>query len=75
MATLFPDSSVKKAEEDVTHYEEKGSSSHKKGQYHPYERSVKFSHDSSRSGQLAWKTIGSSGHGKKCKDKSNNYSS
>ena len=71
MAIPFPDSSLKKAEEDIAQYENKGhasSSSHKKDSYHPYDRSDKSS-------QPAWKTIGSRGHGKKHKGKSSNYSS
>ena len=74
MATLFPDSSLKKAEEEIAHYEDKEnsvSSSQKKGQYDPYERLDKSSHES-KSGQQAWKTIGSYGNGKKGKVKSSN---
>ena len=41
--TLFPDSVVKKAEEDIAHFESKGhySAVHSKGRYHPCERSDK----------------------------------
>ena len=40
IATLFPDHLIKKAEEEIVHFESKGqsSSSKSKGRYHPYER-------------------------------------
>ena len=40
IATLFPDSIIKKAEEEIAHFESKGQSSMSrgKGRYHPYER-------------------------------------
>ena len=40
MATLFPDSVLKRAEDDITNFESKGYSSsfHKKGHCYPYER-------------------------------------
>ena len=77
MTTLFPDSSLKKAKENIAQHEDRGhssSSSHKKGRYRSYERQ-KISHDNSKSDQPAWKTIGSCGYGKKHKGKSSNYSS
>ena len=38
--TLFPDSAIRKAEEDIAQFESKAhtSSAHSKGRYHPYER-------------------------------------
>ena len=41
--TLFPDTVIKWAEEEIAHYENKGqaNSSHDKGRYHPYERQEK----------------------------------
>ena len=76
MATLFPDSVLKKAKEDIASYERKGhsNSSHKNSHYHPYERPKK-SHNNSKSDKPAWKTIGSRSHGRKHKGKSSNYSS
>ena len=43
--TLFPDSAIKKAEEDIAQFESKAhtGSTHSKGQYHPYERQDKRS--------------------------------
>ena len=40
ISTLFPDSIIKRAEEEIAHFENKGhsSGSYGKGQYHPYER-------------------------------------
>ena len=40
IATLFPDDLIKKAEEEIVHFESKGQSSSTKGKcrYHPYER-------------------------------------
>ena len=40
-ATLFPDSVIKKAEEEISHYDSRGqsfASSKGKGRFHPYER-------------------------------------
>ena len=45
ISTLFPDAVIKQAEEEITHYDNKGQStslsSHYKGRFHPYERSSK----------------------------------
>ena len=42
--TSFPDSIIKRAEEEIAHFETKGqSSSRGKGRYHPYERTEKRS--------------------------------
>ena len=76
--TLFPDVAIKKAEEDIAHFESKNQSgsSRKKGRYHPYERSDKRSDNrlDSRSERPAWKTIGKRQF-KKGKGRSANYSS
>ena len=78
ISTLFPDSVIKKAEEEFAHYETKGhsSASHGKGRFHPYECTEKRS--DKRSGNKldrpAWKNI-SKLHYRKPKGKSSNYSS
>ena len=55
--TLFPDSVIKRAEEEIAHYEKKEqASSSCKGQYHPYECQNKRSDN--RSEKPAWKNIG-----------------
>ena len=45
ISTLFPDSTIKRAEEDIAQFEAKGhsGSQHSKGRYHPYERPDKKS--------------------------------
>ena len=61
ISTLFPDSVIKQAEEDIAQLESKGHAggSHNKGRYHPYERQDKRSvNRDSRSEKSAWKTIG-----------------
>ena len=61
ISTLFPDSVIKRAEEDIAQLESKGHAggSHNKGRYHPYERQDKKSvNRDSRSEKPAWKTIG-----------------
>ena len=61
ISTLFPDSVIKWAEEDITQLESKGHAggSHNKGRYHPYERQDKRSvNRDSRPEKPAWKTIG-----------------
>ena len=61
ISTLFPDSVIKRAEEDIAQFESKGHTggSHNKGRYHPYERQDKRSvNRDSRSEKPAWKTIG-----------------
>ena len=53
ISTLFPDSGIKRAEEDIA------GASQSKGRYHPYERQDKRSvNRDSRSDKPAWKTIG-----------------
>ena len=61
ISTLFPDSVIKRAEEDIAQLESKGHAggSHNKGRYHPYERQDKRSvNRDSRPEKPAWKTIG-----------------
>ena len=45
--TLFPDSAIKRAEEDIAQFESKGhsGSTHSKDWYHPYERQDKMSNN------------------------------
>ena len=56
--TLFPHAAIKKAEEDIAHFESKSQpgSSRNKGWYHPYIRSGKRSDSMWK--RPAWKTIG-----------------
>ena len=75
--SLFPDSIIKRAEEEIAHFEAKGqSSSRGKGWYHPYECTEKRSDkkSDSKSDRPAWKNIGK-GNYKKSKGKSSSYSS
>ena len=61
ISTLFPDSVIKRAEEDIAQLESKGhaGAAQSKGRYHPYERQGKRSvNKDSRSDKPAWKTIG-----------------
>ena len=62
IATLFPDSLIKRAEEEIAHFESKGhmSSTRGKGRYHPYERLEKKTDRKSsfKSDKPAWKNIG-----------------
>ena len=69
LATLFPDSVLKRVEED--NYDSKGclGSSYRKGWYHPYECSEKRSYNK-RSNQPAWKNISTHNKGKRSKGKS-----
>ena len=68
ISTLFPDSTIKRAEEDIAQFEAKGhtGSQHSKGRFHPYERPDKrSSNKDTRSEKPAWKTIRNSlGKGK-----------
>ena len=77
ISTLFPDSVIKRAEEEIAHFESKGhsSGSRGKGRYHPYERSDKKS-DRKSSYKLdkpSWKNIGITQH-KKARGKALHYS-
>ena len=59
--TLFPDSGIRKAEEDIAQFESKAhtGSTHSKGRYHSYECQDKRSANrESKSDKPAWKTIG-----------------
>ena len=61
-ATLFPDSILKKAEDDISKFEDKGhshtaSSSRKDSHYYPYKRSDRPSYDN-KSSKPAWKNLG-----------------
>ena len=61
LPTLFPDSTLKKGEDDITKFEDKGhsyasSSSCKDSRYHPYKRSDRSSYES-KSGKPAWMNI------------------
>ena len=61
ISTLFPDSVIKRAEEDIAPFESKGhsGSTQSMGRYHPYERQDKRSvNKDSRSDKPAWKIIG-----------------
>ena len=64
IATLFPDSVIKKAEEEIAYNDSKGQSSSSytrgKGRYHPYERVDKKSEGWSdrKQERPAWKNIG-----------------
>ena len=62
IATLFPDSIIKKAEEEIAHFECKGqsSSARGKGRYNPYERPERKTDRKSsfKNDKPAWKNIG-----------------
>ena len=76
--TLFPDSALRKAEEDMVSFESKGHSSagRSKGRYHPYERSDKRSDSRSEAklDRLALKNINRRQF-KKGKGRASNYTS
>ena len=80
IGTLFPNTVIKRAEEEIAHYDNKGQSSssygRSKGRYHPYERVDKKSEGRSESKQdrPAWKNIGRRQF-KKGKGRSANFSS
>ena len=62
LPTLFPDSVLRKAEEDISKLEDKGRSHAQSGgrrdsRFHPYKRSDKQKQEQ-RSGKKAWKTLG-----------------
>ena len=64
IGTLFPDSIIKRAEEEISHYDSKGQSStfgRGKARYHPYERTDAKKPESRSEGKQerpAWKNIG-----------------
>ena len=73
ISTLFPDTVIKQAEEDISNYD-KGwlGSVYKKGRYHTYERPESKS-DTRKQDRPAWKNL-SQGHNKRSKGK-HQYSS
>ena len=78
LPTLFPDSILKKAEEDISKFEDKGrshasSSGCRDTHYHPYKRSDKPSYES-KSGKPAWKNLGRS-YKKKARIQASKFSS
>ena len=77
IANLFPDSIIKKAEEEIAHFESKGQSSMSRGKgwYHPYERPDKKADRKSsyKNDKPAWKSIGKSQH-KRSRGKATHYS-
>ena len=78
-ATLFPDSVLKKAEEEIAYYDSKGQSASVakgKSRLHPYERPEKKSEGQSdpRPDRQAWKNIGKKQY-RRGKGKSFNFSS
>ena len=79
ISTIFPDSVIKRAEEEIANFESKGhtSGSRGKGRYHPYERPEKRSDrepSSYKPDKLAWKNIGRGQH-KRARGKQSSYSS
>ena len=76
--TLFPDAVIKRAEEEISHYESKGHSgtSRGKARFHPYERPDKKSdrRPDKKGEKPAWKSIGK-GRYRKPRGKASSYSS
>ena len=76
--TLFPNAVIKRAEEEISHYESKGhsGSSHSKVRFHPYERSDRRSdkRPDKKGDKPAWKNIGK-GRYRKPRGKPPSYSS
>ena len=75
--TLFPDATIKRAEEDIAQFESKGHTGqqHSKGRFHPYERPDKrHSGKDTKLEKPAWKTIGKKQF-RKGKGRSSTYSS
>ena len=73
ISTLFPDSVLKQAEQDIANFESKGQvQSGKKGRFHPYERQDKRT-DYRKPDRPAWKNIGNRGQNKKNKGKASYY--
>ena len=65
MSTLFPDAAIKRAEEEIAHYDNKGhsaasSSSRQKGRFHPYDRPERRTEGRlyAKQKRPAWKNIG-----------------
>ena len=73
LSTLFPDSVIKQAQEDIASYDKGRSGSvYKKGRYHPYER-PESKPNNRKQDRPAWKNL-SRGHNKRSKGK-HQYSS
>ena len=74
--TLFPDTVIKRAEEEISHYETKGHSSRGKARFHPYDRSDRRSdkYPDKKGDKPAWKNIGK-GRYRKPRGKTPSYSS
>ena len=73
LPTLFPDSVIKQAEEDISNFDKGWSGSvYKKGHYHPYEH-PEIKPDNRKRDRPAWKNL-SRGHNKRSKGK-HQYSS
>ena len=76
--TLFPDNILKKAEEDISKFEDRShphasSSNHKASRYHPYKRSDRSSYEA-KSSKPAWKNLGRQ-HKKKSRMQAGKFSS
>ena len=76
IATLFPDNIIKKAEEEIAHFESKNSSARGKGRYHPYERPDRKADRKSsfKNDKPAWKNISKAQY-KRSRGKAAHYSS
>ena len=76
MATLFPDETLKQAEQDIANFETKSQppSGIKKGRFHPYDRSDKRS-DNRKQDRPAWKNLGYRGQSKRGRGKASHYTS
>ena len=76
--TLFPDSVIKRAEEEISHFESRGqsSSSRSNARFPPYERPDKKSdwHQDKKGDKPAWKSTGK-GRYRKPRGKASSYSS
>ena len=73
--TLFPDTALKQAEQDIANFESKGQvQSGKKGRFHPYEHHDKQA-DYRKADRPAWKNIGNRSQNKKSKGKASYYTS
>ena len=69
LTTMFPDSVIKQAEEDIASYDKgRSGSMYKKGQYQPYEHPEKRS-DNRKPDRPAWKNISSHGQSRRGKGK------
>ena len=76
MATLFPDETLKQAEQDIATFETKSQppSGTKKGRFHPYDRTDKRS-DNRKQDRPAWKNLGYRGQSKRGRGKASHYTS